>query len=100
MIDISAETVVTFTDAAKDLPRRRRGRPVHPATLHRWASRGIGGVRLEFIKIGGTRCTSREALQRFFDTITRASGDEQAAASRPVERDVEQTSERLEQAGW
>jgi hypothetical protein len=64
------ETVLPLADAAKGLPRRRGGRQVHPSTLHRWATAGCRGVRLETIQIGGTRCTSREALQRFFERLS------------------------------
>lgn len=40
------------------------------ATLHRWATDGLKGVRLEVIRIGGTTCTSKSALQRFFNALT------------------------------
>ena len=68
-IDVFEEEVLTLAEAAKVLPRRRRGRKVHTATLYRWASSGIRGVKLETVQVGGTRCTSKEALQRFFDEL-------------------------------
>jgi len=52
------------------LPRRRRGKKCHVSTLYRWASVGCRGVRLETVQIGATCCTSREALQRFFESLT------------------------------
>lgn len=70
MIDISQEELITLAEAAKRLPRRRAGRKVNVSTLHRWCTRGCQGVRLEFLKVGGTRCTSLPALQRFFDALT------------------------------
>ena len=70
MIDISQEDLITLAEAAKRLPRRRAGRKVNVSTLHRWCTQGCQGVRLEFLKIGGTRCTSMPALQRFFDALT------------------------------
>jgi len=70
MIDISTETVLTLTEAAKRLPQRRRGSRPHVATMYRWAQRGVKGVRLETIQVGGTCCTSLEALQRFFDALS------------------------------
>jgi hypothetical protein len=33
---------------------------------------GIAGVRLEVIYAGGTRCTSKQAIQRFFERVTAA----------------------------
>ena len=47
---------------------------VHPSTLWRWAKKGLNTpdgekIRLEIVRIGGTNCTSREALQRFIDRL-------------------------------
>lgn len=65
MIDLSKERVISLTEAARELPRRRKGVKPHVATLYRWASRGLRNIRLETIQVGGTLCTSVEALQRF-----------------------------------
>lgn len=70
MIDFARETVVSLNDATSHLPRRRRGSRPHVATVYRWAQRGVRGVRLETLQIGGTMCTSIEALQRFFDRLS------------------------------
>lgn len=63
------EEVLTFREATRRLPRRSSGRHPHPATLYRWATEGLRGVRLETIQVGGTLCTSIEALQRFFEQL-------------------------------
>lgn len=73
MIDILLEETFTLLEAAKHLPCRRKGKRPNVATLYRWAQTGCRGVRLETICIGATRCTSMEALQRFFDGVTAAS---------------------------
>jgi hypothetical protein len=70
MIDSQPETLISLADAAKTLPRRRRGRKCHVSTLFRWTTIGVRGVVLESIQCGGTRCTSREALQRFFEALS------------------------------
>ena len=64
------EAKISLADAAKDLPRRRRGRKTHVSCLYRWSRSGCRGVVLETIQIGGTRCTSKEALQRFFERLS------------------------------
>ena len=74
-IDVFKEQVVSLADAAKRLPRIRSGKVIHVASLYRWISAGKhcpdGSIaHLESIKIGGTICTSLEALQRFFDRLT------------------------------
>jgi hypothetical protein len=70
MIDSANETLISLAQAADELPRRRRGRKTHVSTLFRWSTVGCRGVVLETIQVGGTRCTSREALQRFFEHLT------------------------------
>jgi hypothetical protein len=70
MIDTILETLIPFTQAADALPRRRGGRKTHVSTLYRWATAGCRGVVLESIQCGGTRCTTREALQRFFERLS------------------------------
>jgi hypothetical protein len=79
MIDFKSETLVSFTEACLKLPRRRAGRNTHPATLYRWANEGLHGVRLETIRVGGTQCTSVEALQRFFDKLSMAHDSQRRA---------------------
>ena len=74
MIDVTNETIVSLADGAKSLPPRRRGKKPHVSCLYRWTTIGCKGVVLESVQIGGTRCTSEEALCRFFDALTRATG--------------------------
>ncbi len=58
-------------------------------------------VRLENIKIGGTTCTSLEALQRFFD---RLNGDSTVVTLRTISsksrlRQIEAAERELREAG-
>ncbi len=59
-IDIETEELIHFPQARKEFPR-----PTCIATLHRWRLRGVRGVVLETILVGGLRYTSREAIGRF-----------------------------------
>ena len=70
MIDSTTETLISLSDAAKAVPRRRRGRKTHLSTLYRWATAGVRGVVLETLQCGGSRVTSREAMQRFFERLS------------------------------
>ncbi len=70
-INIDSERILTFADAARELPKRN-GKKVSISTIWRWAMKGCAGVRLESFQYGGTLATSREALQRFFDQVTAA----------------------------
>lgn len=107
MIDHRTETVRPLTDTAARLPRRRGGKKVNVAMLYRWSTRGLRGVKLETIQIGGTRCTSDEALQRFFERLSPADRDapraadsvgDPAPARRPL-RDDRATLAELERLG-
>jgi hypothetical protein len=108
MIEHKKETLLTLTEAAARLPRRRGGKKVSPATLYRWASPGCRGQRLEVLQVGGTKCTSLEALQRFFDRLTwtrdepdlgRAGGDRPAPIRRH-RRDDKAVEAELDRLGF
>lgn len=97
MINITTERVLSLTEGTRLLPRRRRGRKPCPSTLYRWAKRGLRGVRLETVRVGGTLCTSVEALHRFFEELGRASpGDGNVPqTSQPSDHDVETQLDEL-----
>jgi hypothetical protein len=78
-IDLS-EDLRSFADVPDLLPRRTGGRRVHVSAVYRWASRGIRGVRLEWVQVGGIRYTSREALDRFVAALSGAAPADAAAA--------------------
>jgi len=98
MIDFENENVVSLAEATKHLPRRRRGRRPAVATLYRWASHGLRGRRLETLQVGGTLCTSVEALQRFFDQLSekRCHTNESPAKKERGRKE----DEDLERCGW
>ncbi len=76
MIDISTEHVFALAKASRLVDK-------HVATLYRWTVSGIRGVILESIQIGGTRCTSHEAIQRFAAALSiRQKTGEPAPATR------------------
>jgi hypothetical protein len=68
------EDALSLAQAARKLPSLRGRKPPHPATLYRWATVGRRSrsgrlVRLEVELVGGTNCTSIQALSRFFDRL-------------------------------
>jgi hypothetical protein len=72
MIADTAE-YVPLKQAAELLPRRRAGKKTHVATLYRWTEYGCRGVKLKYIMIGCTRCTTREWLADFCQALTSQS---------------------------
>jgi hypothetical protein len=98
MIDIRTEKLITLAAATKFVPRRRRGRKPHVSTLYRWASKsGHRGVRLETIRVGGSLCTSTEALQRFFDALT--TGGSEPCEARATKHNQTRIEKELQQFG-
>ncbi len=104
MIDLVAENVMSLSEAAKSnaLPRRRRGRRPNVSTLYRWARKGCNGVVLETIRVGGTLCTSLQAIQRFAVRLTVEDGSHDARVERLVSRrhEIEKAEGELRQAGF
>ena len=76
MLELDGHKLVSLPEAAALLP----GRP-HLSSLHRWMRRGVRGIRLETVLIGGRRFTSREALQRFVDAVSVAGNGASPARS-------------------
>lgn len=70
MIDLAAENLTPLRDVPRCLPLRPNGKRLHISAVYRWTLRGIKGVVLETVRIGGTTYTSREALQRFSERLT------------------------------
>lgn len=69
MIDIYRDQLIPLTEAPKHIPTRE-GKRVHRATVFRWALQGLGDTRLETVKCGGKRYTSRQAIATFFSELS------------------------------
>jgi len=82
MIDTATEELFPFSDLHKYVP----GRP-HKSTGTRWIARGVRGIKLETVLVGGRRFCSREALHRFFAATTAAADGVALNCSTPAQRD-------------
>ncbi|MCA9171947.1 MAG: DUF1580 domain-containing protein [Planctomycetales bacterium] len=96
MIDIQNEQLLSLAEASREIPGGR----VALSTLHRWRLAGIRGIRLETLKCGHRRITSREALERFFAATT-AQSEGSIAAIESVDRQsaIALAENELERAG-
>src|SRR3954454_156677 len=81
-----SEDIRSLTNATKLLPTRRGDRPPHVSCLFRWAKHGLRGARLETLRVGGTLCTSREALERFFARLAEVDGPDPGLTEIPAHR--------------
>jgi len=91
MLNTVSETLVSLAEAARLLGK-------HVATAYRWSTAGVRGVVLETIQVGGTRCTSREAVQRFCERLTAARTWEPGSGV-PAGIGAERAAEELERYG-
>lgn len=91
MIDVKEEKPFSFPSISK-------GHPIRPSvpTLWRWALKGLQGVRLETIKIGGRRYTSFEAIDRFAARLTDLRSAEGPNASKRRLREMAIAAEQAE----
>jgi hypothetical protein len=83
-IDITLENLIRLSEVPKlpFMPLTKNGKPIALSTVYRWVLGGTGGVKLESLKVGGTLCTSVEALQRFFDALSGSGRDDQPTEAR------------------
>ena len=72
MIDVGSEPLITLSQLARLLPRRRKDRPTAPSTVHRWRAPGLRGVRLECIRVGGAWCTTLKAFEDFCARLSKS----------------------------
>lgn len=70
--DLTTEDIVTLHDACDLFPRRSGGTPVHVSRLYRYTKYGCRGIILESLQCGATRCTTRQAVARFFHRLSEA----------------------------
>lgn len=93
MIDTAIERTYPLAKAARMHASSRGVGTVHPGTLHRWRLYGIGGIKLECLKVGGSWHTSQGALQRFFEQLTAAEQTPAAAETHPPNRRTSPTKQ-------
>ncbi|QDT02219.1 hypothetical protein K227x_05910 [Rubripirellula lacrimiformis] len=70
---ILIEDVLTLPEARTELFRATGRRP-DKSTLTRWIHHGVGGTKLEHVRLGNQILVSRQALTRFIEARTRQSG--------------------------
>lgn len=103
-IDLEADELLTLAQAARLRlwPRRRMNKRPHLATLYRWATRGVCGVRLATVDVGSTRCTTEAACRQFIIDVSRARQGQTVpppALPRVANRRAERAASRLEREG-
>jgi len=112
LIDTTVEDPIPIVQLSQLYPHKvpgTRGKPVSPMTVENWTKKGIRGIKLEVLVVGGRLCTSLAALDRFYQEVTRSKvlGDRpgwgssawQGRSNKARQRAAEKASKRLEEAG-
>lgn len=96
MIDLLTEQLISIHEVPKFVPAQPNGRRVHISSCYRWISRGVRGVKLEVLRIGGRCYTSVEALQRFFDQLSQPVTRDRAVNSVTRSKQLDATARKLD----
>ncbi len=73
MIDLQSETLIPLKEVCRMFPGRS-GKGMSLSSVWRWVLHGRRGHKLESLRIGGQRCTSREAVSRFITALNAEQG--------------------------
>jgi hypothetical protein len=84
VVDVAIETIFPLSELPDRIPPRF-GRKLSIPTSYRWSTRGVRGIVLETVQVGGTRYTSVEALRRFTEALTRARDGRPPAERAPAQ---------------
>jgi hypothetical protein len=85
------EELMSISEASRLLPNNPG-----PETIWRWRTKGIRGIRLQTVLIGGRRFVTRKAIEEFIERLTEAA--EQRSTEQRQERS-EATIVNLKSAG-
>lgn len=70
-----------------------------PATLARWRTRGVRGVRMDTFLRGGRRYVLRSAIVAFIEAVTAVGNDPASQVRRSDNRSVEKATKKLKDEG-
>lgn len=86
--------------AAAHVVERITGERPHAATLHRWATRGLKGVKLRTAYAGGHRRTTEQWVREFFEAVTESANAGRSNTSPRINmRSADKADRELSAAG-
>jgi len=83
---IPVDRLIAFRDVPSldFIPLRRGGSKLNTATLYRWAIKGVKGIKLRAVRVGGQFATRQDWLHQFFEQL----GDEKLGRLRPPPKNL------------
>ncbi len=98
-MDLTREVPITLAAAAKLFPKNARGKHPHVSQLYRYSTRGLRGIVLETIQAGAKKCTSREAVFRFFAGLSARNQVADVAPTEELPSRHEEVDRELDRLG-
>lgn len=100
MTNSDLSRMIRLSAAGSTVERITGDRP-SPSTLHRWAQRGLAGVRLRTTYALGTRRVTEQWLREFFDAVAAAKGGDAAPPVPPTtaSKSIKEAEDRLAASG-
>lgn len=102
----SDDQLITLSQAARETQKiTGESKAPHKASLHRWASNGLAGVRLKTVFAHGQRRTKPSWLREFFEAVGEAKANGNTGVSAgpsPNEKrreEIRRHEEELERLG-
>ena len=92
-IDPISDYLISLSQATRSLPTRPS-----PACMWRWYRKGVNGIRLETVVVGGRRYTTKAAWTEFVRRTTAAANREPPKKEDAPERTAS-TRRKLKDAG-
>lgn len=80
-----------LSESGLTLNQLAKARAVNQSTIWRWTMKGVRGVKLESLAVGGVRVTSQEAFQRFIEAL---NPEASAAPPAPTPAELSQRQKR------
>jgi hypothetical protein len=93
------ETRVPLSEASRHPLLRRPGKLLHRSAIERWRTKGCRGVVLETFKIGGTRYTTAEAIERFIERCSTPRATSETQTQGQIAKAHAQAERELAAAG-
>jgi hypothetical protein len=107
MIDVTTEDLIDLQKACREPVYRncRTGKPTHIATLYRHVMRGARAangerIRLETIRTPSELRTSREAIQRFINSLTDPDAPVSPTSPKRRKQQIRAAEQELAEAGF
>lgn len=89
-----------LTETRLTLSQLARAQGVSPATTWRWTIKGVRGVKLESLAVGGRRVTSAEAFERFIAATNPSTvATPKVATPHQRQKAIEAAERELSEAG-